>query len=386
MNVERFQIAVPQETLDDLRLRLERTRFPDTIEGSGWEYGTDLATVRDLVRHWLDGFDWRAQEAALNRWRHFRAEVGDVSVHFVHELGRGPAPWPIVITHGWPGSFVEMLRLIPLLADPGAHGGDPADAFDVVVPSLPGYGFSARPRASGMNAFVVADLWSELMGGLGYGRYGVQGGDWGASVATALGLRHASELAGIHLNYVPGSYRPHVGPGARPLSDPERDFLADAEAWYESEGGYAHLQRTRPQTLAFALNDSPAGLAAWIVEKLRDWSDCDGEVERRFSKDEILTNVMLYWSTGTIHASMRLYFEGKKAPIHMKEGESVRVPCAIARFPKEAPFPPREWIERGYQVARWTEMPRGGHFAAWEEPELLAQDVRAFFRPLRDRP
>ena len=273
-----------------------------------------------------------------------------------------------------------MLKVVPLLSDPAGHGGDAADAFDVVVPSLPGFGFSDRPDRPGMNLFRIADLWAELMAGLGYARFGAQGGDFGAGVSTALGLRHPDRLVGLHLNYIPGSYQPAE---AGNLTAEERQFRQEVDDWYALEGGYAHVQRTRPQTLALGLNDSPAGLAAWIVEKFRDWGDCGGDVERRFSRYELLTNVTLYWMTQTIASSMRLYLEVRKAPLHFQPSQSVRAPCGIARFPKEAPFPPRSWVERGYDVRRWTTMPSGGHFAALEEPALLAEDIRAFFRPLR---
>lgn len=235
-----------------------------------------------------------------------------------------------------------------------------------------------------MNAFHIATLWSQLMHGLGYSRYGAQGGDWGASVSTCLGLTYPDDLIGLHLNYIPGSYKPFLSSGSRSLSEAETAFLEAQESWLQAEGGYGHVQATKPQTLAFGLNDSPAGLAAWIIEKFRDWSDSDGEVERRFTKDELLTNVMIYWTTQTIHSSMRLYYEARRRPLHFKEGEAVESPCAIARFEKEAPFPPREWIERGYNVQRWTDFSSGGHFAAMEEPELLVEDIRAFFRPLRE--
>ncbi|HWC64846.1 MAG TPA: alpha/beta fold hydrolase, partial [Thermoanaerobaculia bacterium] len=281
-----------------------------------------------------------------------------------------------------PGSFVEMRKLVPLLADPGAHGGDPADAFDVVVPSLPGYGFSGRPSSPGMDFFRIADLWSRLMEELGYARFGAQGGDFGASVSTALALENSRRLTGIHLNYVPGSYAPDLSPGPPPSAE-EEAFLAAQARWDEEEGGYDHAQRTFPQTLAFALNDSPAGLAAWIVEKFRSWADCGGDWRTRFTADDLLTNVTIYWVTETIGSSMRLYRERTRRPLRFAQGQRVRTPTAIARFAKEAPFPPRAWVERGYDVVRWTEFPRGGHFAAMEEPELLAGDIREFFRPLR---
>jgi pimeloyl-ACP methyl ester carboxylesterase len=384
MDVQPFSIHIPEHTLSDLRARLGQTRWPDEIAGSDWSYGASLSYMREVVDYWQRGFDWRAQEAAINEFSHFRAEVDGSTIHFIHERGQGPRPVPLVITHGWPGSFVEMLKIIPQLADPLSHGGKPEDSFDVVVPSLPGYGFSSRPTQRGMNAFRITELWVQLMNGLGYGRFGAQGGDWGASVATCLGLMHPASLIGLHLNYIPGSFKPFLGSGTRKLSETESTFLEAQESWSQAEGGYGHVQATKPQTLAFGLNDSPAGLAAWIIEKFRDWSDCEGDVERRFTKDELLTNVMIYWTTKTIHSSMRLYHEARSRPLHFKEGESVQTPCAVARFLKEAPFPPREWVERGYNVQRWTEFPSGGHFAAMEEPNMLVEDIRAFFRPLRE--
>ena len=383
MDVQPFAIHLPESTLADLQQRLALTRWPDEIAGSAWSYGANLNYMREIVSYWQTRFDWRSQEEGINRFRHFRADVDGLAIHFIHERGKGPQPIPLIITHGWPGSFAETLKVIPRLTDPVSYGGSAEDSFDVVVPSMPGYGFSERATQAGMNAFRIAALWARLMAGLGYGRFGAQGGDWGASVATCLGLVYPARLIGLHLNYIPGSFKPFLGPGSRALSATETAFLQAQESWLQSEGGYAHVQATRPQTLAFGLNDSPAGLAAWIIEKFRDWSDCDGEVERCFTKDELLTNVMIYWATETIHSSMRLYYEARRRPLHFKEGESVQVPCAIARFLKEAPFPPREWIERGYNVQRWSEMARGGHFAAMEEPELLVEDIRAFFRPLR---
>lgn len=383
MKVEPFRIQIPSGAIDDLRQRLTRTRWPDAIPGTGWEYGADLDYMKQLVDYWLTKFDWRQQEAGLNRFRHFRAEVDGLGVHFIHEMGKGPKPLPIVITHGWPGSFAEMTKIIPLLTDPAAHGGDPADAFDVVVPSMPGYGFSGRPSQRGMNVFRFAELWVKLMAGLGYPRFGAQGGDFGAGVSTALGLYHADHIIGLHLNYIPGSYRPFLV-GTDEISDVEKQFLADDEKWWADEGGYAHVQLTHPQSVSFGLNDSPVGLAAWIVEKFRAWGDCGGDVERRFSKDELLTNVMIYWATETISSANRLYFEARLRPMHFQKSQRVTVPCGIAHFPKEAPFPPRPWVERGYNIQRWNDLPSGGHFAALEEPELLAEDIRAFFRPLRN--
>jgi len=384
MSVQPFAIRIPQGVLDDLHRRLDQTRWPDEIPGTGWEYGADLAFMRELVGFWRRSFDWRRWEERLGELRHFRWESDGLGIHFIHERGRGPRPFPLILTHGWPGSFLEMLGLIPLLTDPGAHGGDPADAFDVIVPSLPGYGFSDRPDRPGMNAFRIGGLWVRLLEELGYERYGAHGGDWGASVTTGMGLAAPPGLAGIHLNYIPSSLRPPLGEGTRELSPAEKQFLADADLWSQSEGAYSHVQRNEPQTLAYGLNDSPAGLAAWIVEKFRDWGDCGGDAAGRYGMDWLLANVTLYWVTETVHSAARLYFETRKAPLHLGPDDRVRVPTGVARFPGESPFPPREWIERCYDVRRWTAMPRGAHFAALEEPQLLAEDLRAFFRELRE--
>jgi pimeloyl-ACP methyl ester carboxylesterase len=382
--IKPFTVSIPQHILDDLQERLAHVRWPDEIEQAKWALGADLSYMKDLVDYWRTRFDWRQQENQINSFKNFRLEVDGFGVHFIHERGKGPNSLPLVITHGWPGSFVEMLKIIPALVDPAAHGGDECDSFDVVVPSMPGYGFSDRPSQGGMNVFRIADLWVRLMNELGYQRFAAQGGDWGASVATCLGLEHAESLIGIHLNYIPGSFKPFIDAGSRPLSNEEKSFLEDAETWYQAEGAYGHVQKTKPQTLAYALNDSPVGLAAWIVEKFRDWGDCDGEVERRFSKDELLTNIVIYWVSETINSSMRLYHEGSKRPVHFQPGQFVNVPVGVTRFGKEAPFPPKAWVERGYNIQRWTEFPLGGHFAAMEEPELLVEDIRAFFRPLRE--
>jgi pimeloyl-ACP methyl ester carboxylesterase len=382
MSITPFSIPYSEAAVNDLRDRLSRTRWPDEIPGSGWEYGFNLGSLQEICAYWRTGFDWRAQIARMSEFEHFRYTADSLGVHFIHARGRGPAPIPLILTHGWPGSFLEMLKILPLLADPAAHGCDPLDSFDVVVPSLPGFGYSDRPDRPGMNVFRIADLWAELMAALGYERFAAQGGDFGAGVSTALGLLHAGRVLGIHLNYIPGSYRPHLPPGS-PLHPVEEEFVKDAARWYDESGAYAHLQRTQPQTAAYGPNDSPAALAAWILEKFRTWADCEGDLTRRFTLDELLANVTLYWMTETIHSSFRLYFEVRKAPLQFAEGDFVRVPCAIARFPKEEPFPPRAWIERGYNVRQWTEMPSGGHFAAAEEPALLAEDIRRLFRPFR---
>ena len=306
-----------------------------------------------------------------------------MGIHFIHEKGKGPAPMPLIITHGWPSTVFEMSKIIPLLTDPQAHGGDPQDAFDVVAPSLPGYGFSDVTGTRGINVARIADLWSQLMTStLGCERYGAHGGDWGAGVTARLGFSYGSQVIGIHTTSVSG-VPTGWQPGMRDLTAAERTFLDARAHWQLEEGGYAHIQGTKPQTLSYGLNDSPAALAAWIVEKWRTWSDCDGDVERCFSKDELLTTITIYWATQTINSSTRIYYENQHNPWIIQPGQGVDVPCAVARFPKEISRPPREWAERFFNLRQWSEMPRGGHFAAFEQPELLAQDIRAFFRPLR---
>jgi pimeloyl-ACP methyl ester carboxylesterase len=382
MQVEPYRIAVPDAVLADLRERLARTRFPDEVGGSGWTYGTSLAYLRELVAYWRDRYDWRVHEAALNRFPQFRARVGGLGIHYIHVRGVGPRPLPLVITHGWPGSIAEFVDVIGPLADPGSHGGDPADAFDVVVPSMPGYGFSDRPTVPGIDAERIAALWVELMAGLGYPRFGAQGGDWGSMVSTYLGARHAEQVIGIHLNMVI-AFPPDPANPVEGLTQEEVVELMPAQHFLKEETGYQRIQGTKPQTLAYGLNDSPAGLAAWIVEKFRTWSDCDGDVECRFTKDKLLTNVMFYWVTETANSSCRLYYEMMHADKFPPTGFRVDVPTGCAIFPHELIKPPRGWVERLYNVQRWTRMPKGGHFAAMEEPRALVEDVRAFFRPLR---
>ncbi|MBR7971932.1 epoxide hydrolase [Burkholderia vietnamiensis] len=382
MHAVPFNIEIPDHALADLRRRLRDTRVPLLTPAEPWQQGVDGAWLRDLTEYWAERFDWRAAEQALNRLPQFVADVGGQRVHFIHRRGAGPNPYPLVITHGWPGSVFEFDALIERLCDPAAFGGDPLDAFDVVVPSLPGFLFSPPPAAPGVAAFQVADCWAALMAGLGYRRFGAQGGDLGAAVSIALGARHPGVVDGIHLNYLPGSYEP-ASDAAAPLTDEEQAFVRARAEWAALEGGYAHLHMTRPQTLAAALNDSPAGLAAWIAEKFRAWSDCDGDVARRFSHDTLLTGISLYWFSACIGSSMQMYWENRLQPMRFAAGQRVTVPIAFARFPKEISRPPRSWVERVFDVVQWTDMPSGGHFAAMEEPDLLADDIRRFFRRFR---
>jgi pimeloyl-ACP methyl ester carboxylesterase len=379
-----FTISIDDDRLDDLHCRLRHTRWPDSLPDMDWADGTDHTFLQRLTEYWRTDFDWRAQEARLNAFPQFVAELDGVGIHFIHQRGKGPDPHPLVLTHGWPGTGFDMAGLIPLLTDPGGHGGDPADAFDVVVPSLPGYGFSERPTRPGSGPERVSGMWTRLMTGLGYPRFGTQSSDWGAAVSMWLASRFPERVSGLHVTFVPGFYRPPLGEGQPPLSAEERAFHERAAAWFEAEGGYHRLQSTKPQTPAYALTDSPAGLAAWIVEKTRGWSDCDGDVERAFTMDALLTNISIYWFTGTIGSSMRFYRENALRPNHFGPGARVRPPMGVASFPKDV-MPPRSWVERVFDVTRWATMPRGGHLGVMEAPEPLAEEIRAFFRPLRGR-
>jgi pimeloyl-ACP methyl ester carboxylesterase len=379
--IERFEVRVDDSVLVDLRSRLAQTRFADQIEGSGWEYGMPVDYLRELVTYWRDTYDWRDQEARLNRFEHFRTRIDGQSIHFIHARSVHANAIPLLIMHGWPGSVVEFLDVIPLLTDPEAHGGHATEAFHVVAPSLPGYGFSEGTRTSGWDVLRMARAFIELMSRLGYPRYGAQGGDWGAQIATRIGALDAEHCAAIHLN-MPVASRPDA-PGS--LSDAEKADLAAMAEFQREESGYALEQGTRPQTLGMALNDSPAGLLAWIVEKFRTWSDCDGDPENSFSRDQLITNVMLYWVTRSITSSQRLYWEhmhgeSSRAP------EYVAVPTGVARYPKEILRYPRSWVERHYNVTHWAVMPRGGHFAAMEQPTLFVEDLRNFFGTVQRSP
>jgi pimeloyl-ACP methyl ester carboxylesterase len=380
MEIERFVVDVPQAQLDDLRERLARTRWPDEVEGAGWDYGVSLAYMRELVEHWRTGFDWRAAERAMNMLPHFRARVSGVGVHLIHRRGRGPAPMPLLITHGWPSSFVEMLALIPLLADPGSHGGDPADAFDVIVPSVPGFGFSDRP-GRGMTRSRVAGLWAALMDGLGYARYAAHGNDIGAVITGWLAADHPERLIALH-TLMPTFPPPVIGADAAPLTPAEEAFARLQERWQREEGGYGLIQETRPQTLAYGLHDSPAGLAAWIVEKWLAWTGEPGEVARHFDRDLLLANITLYWVTGTANAANRSYLE--RARETRRISSRITVPTGVALTAEPIQRPPRERAERSFaDIRRWVDLPRGGHFVAAEAPQVLAEELREFFRPFR---
>jgi microsomal epoxide hydrolase len=381
MTPKPFELHVDDRALDDLRARLDRVRWPDEAPDAGWQHGTSLAYMKTLVPYWRERYDWRAHEARLNRWRQFTVPLGGLELHFIHEPGVGPAPMPLLLSHGWPGSIVEFERIIPMLTDPGRFGGDPADAFTVVAPSLPGYTLSFKPGQPRLGIVEIADLFAALMTDvLGYRRFAAQGGDWGAFITSYLGAAYAERLAGIHVNLL--AVRRDQTLPATPTEE-EKAYFEEVSVWMREETGYMQIQGTRPQTLAYGLTDSPVGLAAWIIEKFRTWSDCGGDVERKFSRDTLLTNVMLYWLTGAIGSSFWPYYARLHSPWPISEKRPVKAPTAYASFPREILHPPRAWAERVYNIRRWTVMPAGGHFAALEEPEALAADVRAFFRDLR---
>jgi len=375
MTIQPFSANVPQEVLDDLKSRLQHARWPDEIPGSGWAYGSNLAYMKELCSYWLNNFDWRRIENEINQYPNFKAEIDGHQIHFLHIKGKGKTSVPLIITHGWPGSFVEMLNLIPLLTN------DPEFSFDLVIPSIPGFGYSEKIAREGVDSAYVSGLWHQLMHGLGYEKYAAQGGDIGSGVSSWMALQHPERMIGIHLNYIPGSYKPYI-PEGETLSDEMKDFQKLAGAWMAKEGAYAQIHATKPVTVAYGLNDSPVGLAAWIIEKFNSWSDNRGNIENVFSKDELLANITLYWITETISSSVRMYNANSKRPFALAKDEFVRVPLAVAKFPKELPTPPRSYITKGFNLQQWTEMPAGGHFAAMEQPELLANNITTFFRSL----
>lgn len=378
---EPFAINVPEAVLTDLHERLSRVRWPGEVPETSWDYGANLAYMKDLIEYWRTQYDWRTQERQINRWQHFRTTIDGQGIHFIHERGKGPKPFPLIVSHGWPGSFYEFMELIGPLTDPAAYGGDPADAFDVIVPSLPGYGFSEPTKEQKVNIIRIAEWFAILMTDvLGYTRYGAQGGDWGSMVTSRLGFADPQHVAGIHLNMV--GIAPHPA-NRQNLSPAEQAWMKEMDAWRSEETGYQGIQGTKPQTLGYGLNDSPAGLCAWIVEKFRTWSDCGGDLARSYTKDQLLTNVMIYWITQTINSSTRLYYEERHHPWRLVRDEKITVPTGVASFPAELARPPREWAERAYNVTHWTKMPSGGHFAAMEKPQLLLEDIRTFFRTVR---
>jgi pimeloyl-ACP methyl ester carboxylesterase len=379
-----FRIEVPEDALGDLRERLGRTRWPEAETVDDWSQGVPLSYLRELCRHWAEDYDWRATERRLNLLPQFRTEVDGLGIHFLHVRSPHPDAFPVVLTHGWPGSMVEFLKVIGPLTDPTAHGGDAADAFHLVIPSLPGYGFSDRPAQPGWGVERIAGAWARLMARLGYRRYGAQGGDWGTSVSTAIAHQDPEHVAGIHLT-------PPLAPPdpatLDDLTDRERAALASLEHAAEWESGYSQEHATRPQTIGYGLVDSPAALCAWIVEKLWAWTDHDGQLETVLTRDELLDNVMLYWLPGTGASSARLYWESIRQVNRWISGpvtDTVAVPTGCSIFPRELQRPSRRWAARRFLDIRWwNELDKGGHFAAFEQPELFVDEVRSFFRLVR---
>jgi microsomal epoxide hydrolase len=373
-----FRVSVDETAIADLKRRLAQVRWPDEAPEPPWRYGTSVGFMRELVDYWATAYDWRKTEAALNAWPQFKTTIDGIDVHFIRVEGRGPNLKPLLLSHGWPGSVLEFLKLIPLLTDPAAHGGDAADAFTVVVPSLPGYTLSFRPNQERRALPAIGAMFHELMTRLGYARYGAQGGDWGSFVTAWLGANRAPHLLGIHLNLMPIRRDPAMF--SSPTED-ERRFLGELEIWLKEETGYQWIQGTRPQTLAFALADSPVGLAAWIAEKYRAWTDCDGDPRNALSMDEMLGNISLYWFTNCIGASFWPYYARMHGPWPI-DGK-IGVPTGYCEFPREILRPPRAAAERVFtDIRRWSVMPKGGHFAALEQPDALATEIREFFRSL----
>lgn len=373
-----FRLSVGEAAIADLKGRLAQVRWPDEAPEPPWRYGTSVGFMRELVDYWARGYDWRKTEAALNAHPQFVTAIDGIDVHFLKVEGRGPSPRPLLLSHGWPGSVLEFMKLIPLLTDPAAHGGNAADAFTAVVPSLPGYTLSFRPNQERRALPAIGAMFDELMRRLGFARYGAQGGDWGSFVTAWLGANRADHLIGIHLNLMP--IRRDAAMFANPTAE-ERRFLAELETWLKEETGYQWIQGTRPQTLAFALADSPVGLAAWIAEKYRAWTDCDGDPRNALTMDEMLGNISLYWFTNCIGASFWPYYARMHGPWPI-DG-TIGVPTGYCEFPREILRPPRAAAERVFtDIRRWSVMPKGGHFAALEQPEALAREIRAFFRTL----
>jgi pimeloyl-ACP methyl ester carboxylesterase len=384
--IEPFTINIPDAVLDDLKSRLRRTRFAADFGNEAWDYGANGTYLQELLHYWAEDYDWRAQERAMNGFSHFRTVIDNVPIHFIHERGRGPNPVPLIMSHGWPWTFWDLQKVIRPLTDPASFGGDAADAFDVIIPSLPGFGFSTPLTTPGVNFSRTADMWVRLMQRLGYETFAAQGGDFGAFVTAQLGHKYADRMLGVHV-HLAGPLGMISGnmPDALMFGPGEESWQAANAAFFDQESAYSRLQSTKPQTLAYGLNDSPAGLCAWILEKRRRWSDCGGEVERRFSKDDLCTTMTLYWVTQSIGTSARFYAEARRRPWTPSHDRQpvVEAPTAVLLFENDIVKLPRRWAEGYYNLQRWNVAQTGGHFAPMEEPGILVQDLRDFFRTLR---
>ena len=379
--IEPFRVDVPDDVLDDLRARLARTRLPNQVDGAAWDQGTELGYLQELLAYWRDEFDWRAQEARLNAFDQFVTEIDGQRIHFVHHRSPEPDAVPLLISHGWPGSVVEFLDVIGPLTDPRAHGGDPADAFHVIAPSLPGFAFSGPTHERGWHPRRIAGAYVQLMAELGYGRYGAQGGDWGSIVCACVADLDPEHVVGLHLNFV--TVPKPEGATIEDLTDEERRALVAQSEWRTTGAGYQEIQGTKPQSVGYGLEDSPAGLAAWIVEKFGAWSDGAPFPEDSYTRDQLLTNITTYWVTATATSSARIYYEMRQIGRGALPQQYVAVPTGIANFPGEVTRTPRAWVEHRYNVTHWTNHDRGGHFAAMQVPDLYVDDIREFFRPLR---
>ncbi len=385
-----FSIKIAQEQIDDLHRRLNATRWPDEIANDKWEYGTNKGYLQELCNYWQHEYDWKAQEAYLNSFHHFKETIDDTGIHFIHHKGSGDNTIPVMLIHGWPDSFVRFLQLIPLLTKADDRG----VSFDVIVPSIPGFGFSDLTKEPGMNPKKIAALFAQLMKNLGYDKFIAHGGDWGGSITEALALYHKDRLLGIHLTDVPFHH------AMMPVDDPnaaEKVYIEERKVWQQTEGGYFMIQSTKPQTLAYSLNDSPAGICGWITEKFKTWTDNDRKIEDAIKRDELLNNISIYWFTNTINSAHRIYYETMKAlmqtmynPLQKlnpfdKTGNKSEVPAGFALFPKDISSPPKEFAERFFAVKRWTKMKQGGHFTAMEEPQDLADELKAFAAALKSK-
>lgn len=377
-----FTIEASNALLEDLKLRLSLTRFPDEV-GEDWQYGTDLGYMKSLCHYWQHDFDWRAQETKLNALPHFKTNIEDRQIHFIHQRSKNEDAIPLLMTHGWPGSIAEFTNIVPMLTSPEKFGGNQADSFHVICPSIPGYGFSDAPTETGFDQKRVAEGHIELMAQLGYKKYVVQGGDWGSAISSWTARLDPQHVMALHLTLIFANYPKHLKDPFDGVTDQEKQTLEKCRSHMTDGAGYQAIQGTKPQTLGYGLNDSPAGLAAWIVEKFQSWTDCGGNLDAAVSKDELLTNIMIYWMTGTITSSTRLYFESNHVDNNLFEHGRIATPTGCTMFPAELYQPPKVWAQELYNIQHWTHQQKGGHFAALEQPDLLAEDLRVFFRRFR---
>ncbi|SHK31773.1 Pimeloyl-ACP methyl ester carboxylesterase [Maribacter aquivivus] len=371
--IEKYKVHIPQCDIDDLNERIKSARWPDELNNSGWLYGTNLGYLKELSDYWSTDFSWRAVEEKINSFPNFIATLSGSKIHFLHIKSTKKNAVPLIITHGWPGSFLEMLKIITYL-----NNSDEL-AFHLVIPSIRGFGFSEKPLEKGNDYGANAKLWHQLMQELGYINYGVQGGDIGAGISIKMAQYYPENIIGLHLNYISDSYKPFPKDQEKCNREIEA-YKKYVKEWTASEGAYALVHSTKPLSLAYGLNDSPVGLCAWIIEKFHAWSDNDGQLKNCFSKDELLANVSLYWFTQTIHSSIRMYHEISSNPLHFNEDDYITVPVGFAKFPKEIPIPPRSYLKKGFNIVHWSELSKGGHFPAMEQPEILANDIIGFFK------